>query len=116
MFLEKIGPNMRDVGLIDHSLNTMFSKTLPWSSIMNYLLQTHCKHARRLKENENQITDLILFNQLNTDYLLYLKLTKKEGSDTFQMFSVGRAGVRDAIEYEHINNTINSILYFLWCK
>lgn len=113
---------MRDITLIDPSLKSLFESKFPWSRIMVYLEQSMAKHARTLQGSDNSVLHLVLFNPINQDYLLYLRLTFEVESpldvDTnvgyFEIFSVSRDGVRDSIEYDHINDVINSILFFLW--
>jgi hypothetical protein len=88
---------------------------------MAYLEQSMTKHARTLQGSDNSVLHLVLFNPINQDYLLYLRLDfEGKALDVemnvghFEIFAVSRDGVRDSIEYDHINDIINSILYFVW--
>ncbi|KAI8902954.1 hypothetical protein BC833DRAFT_4336 [Globomyces pollinis-pini] len=112
LFLEKIAPELLDVTLSDPTLASFLSSPLPWDNIMTYLLQAYQKYAHSLTGSTNQFRHLVLFNSQNQDYLLYLRYNFQ--SQSMAMYSVSRAGVRDPIEHHHINDVVNSILYYLW--
>jgi hypothetical protein len=118
LFLEKIAPHLRDVAQLDSSLESFLQSKLPWSQILTYLLQTHQKFARILHNHIDTITDLVLFNPNDSDYLVYLKWTidPEDQRESVQMFTASRAGIRDSLEYDHVNDIINSILYYLWSQ
>lgn len=114
MFLEKISPNIINVCTMDTSLNELFNSNLPWHSILIYLVQAHQKFARYLNGPDDRAQHLILFNPSNEDYLLYLRLRTAGNSTKFEMFAISREGIRDPVEYVHINDTVNSILFWIW--
>ncbi|KAJ3275156.1 hypothetical protein HDV01_001295 [Terramyces sp. JEL0728] len=114
MFLEKISPNIVNVCSMDSTLNELFNSNLPWQSILIYLVQAHQKFARYLNGPDDRAQHLILFNPANEDYLLYLRLRTAENTTRFEMFAISREGIRDPVEYVHINDTVNSILFWIW--
>jgi hypothetical protein len=118
LFLEKIAPQLRDVSRLDASLESLLQSKLPWSQILTYLLQSHQKFARVLHNHQDTITDLVLFNPSDSDFLLFLKwsIDVENQQESLRIFMASRAGVRDSVEYDHVNDIVNSILYYLWSQ
>jgi hypothetical protein len=109
---------MHDIAKFDSFIKEFLEADLPWSRIMIHLKQTR-PNARVLQSFDNSIMHLVLFNPIDHDYCLYLKLTLAESGGQnsqhlFEIFAVNRGGARNSIEFDHINDVMNSILYYLW--
>jgi hypothetical protein len=115
LFLDKIFTQLRDLKEVEPSINFLLQLPLPWPEIMDYLRKANLKMARLLKTKEPNDKHIILLNPKNQDYLLYLCL-KRTSADTCKIdfYSASREGIREPVEYEHINDIINTILHYIW--
>jgi hypothetical protein len=109
---------MRNVTATDQSVRYLCSSDLPWTDIFVHLKLSYPKFARQLFGSAVDRKHLVIFNPKNPDYLIYLKIDLSiddpKNSERFQIFAVSREGIRDPVEYDQINDTINTILHYLW--
>ena len=105
LFLDKIRPNSRSFLAVDPNLQDLFSYTsIDWIRLLNHLCSVFNGHILNLTESVH----LIIYNQVNSDYLVLLSFSGDICGNI-----VSREGISDPVEWEEIDRIVNEILRFL---